>query len=152
RDTVLPDVPPLFTYSDTGRIQLQVLNGLRVSGGAPRTAQTTKSAFPKDPYSTTITPYRQDVSRSFGIESSLPAIAVPSEYVRAALPMDCWIMFTPTNSFNKVGKLVIRRLNSGEFPDKSFNHWAMATPDNNPGDFIAYDIIAYGNTLIPEEV
>lgn len=101
---------PLFTYSDTGRIQSQVLNGLRVSGGAPRTVQTTKSAFPKDPYSTTITPYRQDVSRSFGIESSLPAIAVPSEYVRAALPMDCWIMFTPTNSFNKVGKLVIRRL------------------------------------------
>ncbi|KAI6016059.1 hypothetical protein PISMIDRAFT_25487 [Pisolithus microcarpus 441] len=90
--------------------------------------------------------------RSFGIEFSLPAIAVPSEYVRAALPMDCWIMFTPTTSFNKVGKLVFRCLNSGEFPDKSFDHWAMATPDNNPGHFIAYDIIAYGNTLIPEEV
>lgn len=56
-------------------------------------------------------------------------------------------MFTPTTSFNKVGKLVFRLLNSGEFPDKSFDHWAMATPDNNPGD-----IIAYGNTLIPEEV
>lgn len=57
-----------------------------------------------------------------------------------------------TTYFNTVGKLVFRCSNSGEFPDKSFDNWAMPTPDNNPGDFIAYDTIAYGNRLFPEEV
>lgn len=47
---------------------------------------------------------------------------------------------------------MFRCSNSGEFPDKSFDNWAMPTPDNNPGDFIAYDTIAYGNRLFPEEV
>lgn len=73
------------------------------SGGAPRTAQNQVGAFPKGPYSATITPYRRDVSPPS--ESSSPSQLSQcrvSMYVPRVADSDGWVLarLTSTQSEN----------------------------------------------------
>ncbi|EDR08145.1 uncharacterized protein LACBIDRAFT_327472 [Laccaria bicolor S238N-H82] len=157
RDTILINAQPLFTYSSPDRVELQVIHqGLRVSGGAERTYQHQQGSFPVGPYGTTIVPYHQDVSQAamrrefFDIEWSLPSIHTDATFMRAAIPTDNWIMFIPTTGFSPKGQLVFSHLDSGF--KETFDHYALATPHLSPGTYLPYDIVAFGDTLIPEEI
>ncbi|KAA8540750.1 hypothetical protein F0562_024331 [Nyssa sinensis] len=156
QDTLLPTAQPLFTYSGEERIMAQVQHGLRVSGGADRVYQHQRGHFPKGPYGTTIAPFSQTVSLNamrrefFDIEFSLPNVPRSFEQQRQALPMNHFIAFIPSTGFSPKGQLVFRRLDSGF--EERFDHFALSTPHLNVGDYLKYDIVAYGPTLIPEEI
>ena len=70
--------------------------------------------------------------------------------VQAAISNKHWIMFIPTTGFLLKGQLVFSHLNSGL--RETFNHYALATPHLSPGTYLPYDIVAFGDTLIPEEI
>ena len=70
--------------------------------------------------------------------------------VQAAISTDRWIMFIPTTGFLLKGQLVFSHLNSSF--RETFNHYALATSHLSPGTYLPYDIVAFGDTLIPEEI
>lgn len=70
--------------------------------------------------------------------------------VQAAISTDRWIMFIPTTGFLLKGQLVFSHINSGS--KEMFDHYALATPHLSPGTYLPYDIVAFGDTLIPEEI
>ncbi|EDR04342.1 uncharacterized protein LACBIDRAFT_330576 [Laccaria bicolor S238N-H82] len=157
RDVILLHAAPLFAYSSTSRVREQITNhGLHVSGGAERIYQHQRGIFPVGPYGTTIPPYRQDISQAamrrefFDVESSLPSIGTGPAVIQNPIPTNSWIMFIPTTGFSPKGHLVFSRLDVGF--RETFEHYALATPHLSPGAFLPYDIVAFGNTLIPEEI
>lgn len=157
RDTILVDAQPLFTYSSADRVKLQVTHqGLHVSGGAEHIYQHQQGSFPVGPYGTTIEPYCQDVSQAamhcefFDKEWSLSSINADLTVMQATTPTNCWVMFIPTTGFLLKGQLVFSHLNSGF--KEMFDHYALATPHLSPGTYLPYHIVAFGDTLIPEEV
>jgi hypothetical protein len=141
----------------TERVELQVTHqGLRVSGGAVRRYQHHQGSFPVGPYGTTIVPYHQDISQAvmrrefIDIERSFPFIHADPTFMRAAIPTSHWIMFIPTTGFLPKGQLVFSNRNSGF--KETFDHYTLATPHLSPGTYLPYDIVAFGDTLIPEEI
>ncbi|EDR04444.1 uncharacterized protein LACBIDRAFT_330581 [Laccaria bicolor S238N-H82] len=157
RDTILIDAQPLFIYSSAERVELQVNHhGLCISRGAEHVYQHQQSSFPIGPYGTTIPPYNQDINQAamhckfFDIEWSLPSIHLNPTFMQAAIQTNHWIMIIPTTGFLPKGQLVFSHIDSGF--KGIFDHYALATPNLSPGTYLPYDIVAFGDTLIPEEI
>jgi len=85
----------------------------------------------------------------YDIEFAYPSIALLPQVERAALPLDHFILYMPSTGFSAKGNLQFTRL--GSF-DEKFDHYVLPTPHMKVGDYLPYDIIAFGDTLIPEEI
>ncbi|EDR04445.1 uncharacterized protein LACBIDRAFT_330582 [Laccaria bicolor S238N-H82] len=148
RDTILIDARPLFTYSCADKVEQQVIHhGLHISGGAECIYQHQQVSFPVGPYGTTIPPYNQDISQA---AMSLPSIPADQALMQAEIQTSHWVMFIPTTGFSLKSQLFFSHPNSGF--KEVFNHYALATPHLSPGTYLPYDIIAIGDTLIPEDI
>ncbi|EDR04443.1 uncharacterized protein LACBIDRAFT_330579 [Laccaria bicolor S238N-H82] len=140
RDTILIDAQPLFTYSCADRVEQQVTHhGLDISGGAECIYQHQQSSFPVGAYGITIPPYNQDISQ-----------AAMRSFMQTPIQTNHWIMFIPTTGFSLKSQLIFSHPNSGF--KEVFNHYGLATPHLSPGTYLPYDIVAIGDTLIPEEI
>lgn len=135
-DHMLPTAAPLFAYADKTRVMDQVTKGgLHTS------------------YGTTIPPYDTTISlkvmrRVFSnIEPSIPGNC---EIARAAVPMDHFIAFLPSTGFSPKARLAFDGFDVAFEGD--FEHYTQAPPQLEPGQYLTYDIVAFGPTFIPEGV
>lgn len=146
---------PLFVYGPLARIKSMVdAQSLRVSAGAMIFNNSQRGAFPPGPYATTLPPYDEDdttkpvLSRLF---YGYDQIAHPSPYdpARPEADVSHWLMFYPSRDWKPTGYF---KSPGAEETGRKVVHWVLPTHDTAPGTFVAWDIVAYGRTMIPDTV
>lgn len=177
---VFPRSQPLYTYMGQARMEEHVqARGLRISGGALTADTSQHGEFPRGVYGTNIPPYEQRIDQKtmrqafFGAASSTapigPDARANAESRGVALPpnspimQDQWpapptthfVAFVAAPNFVPRGEMNVRH---GERETLPLQHFALPQDQAGPlathggSQYARYDIVAYGESRIPETV